>query len=103
MVNDIEQRNPQQSPYCVLEQNLFCALNQPRLLVPSAALQRVQLLGKQVMVAFISCNHLFQSAKATRFLPSQSAVPAFPAFADFNAALLVGNQQSNQSSCRNRQ
>src|SRR2546422_2111846 len=102
MVNHIEQGNPQQSPYCVLEQNLFCALNQPRLLVPSAAFQHVQLFGKHVMIPFVSCNHLFQSTKAARFLPSQSAVHAFPAFAEFNAALLGGNQQSRQFSSRTR-
>jgi len=51
MVNGIEQRNPQQPTNRVFEQDLFCALNQPCLVVPTVVVQGMQLNCKDVMIA----------------------------------------------------
>jgi beta-lactamase regulating signal transducer with metallopeptidase domain len=51
MVNDVEQRNPQQPTHRVFEQDVFCPLNQPCLVVPTVVVQRMQLNCKDVMIA----------------------------------------------------
>src|ERR1700739_3439030 len=98
MVNDVEERDPQQTTYCILQQNLFCALNQPGLVIPRAVVQRAQLAGEDLVITFIRRDHFDQGAKNARLLPAQTAVEDLLAFTKVNAALLRRSQQCNQFS-----
>src|SRR5713226_9946355 len=91
MVNDVKQRNPEQPSDGVLQYDLFRTLKQPRLMVPSAVVQRVQLACETVMITLVNFDHLVATAETAGFLPAQSAVHALSAFAEFNATFLGRN------------
>src|SRR5438477_11416854 len=102
MVNGIEQCDPQQPTHRVFEQYLFCALNQPCLVVPTAVVQGMQLNCEVAMIALVSRDHLVATSETRGVLPTQTAVETFQAFAKLNTTLLRRNQQSDQFSRRAR-